>query len=63
VVIQNGVLGLSVPQPVEMVFEVAAALAPILLRKLKEKTARSSDLTRKLKNAIMADAQVCGFHK
>jgi len=61
VIIQNGVLGQSAPQPVELGFEVAAALAPILLRTLKEQTARNWDLTRKLKNAIMATAQVCGF--
>jgi len=61
VVIRNGVLGPSALQPVEMVFEIAAALAPIPLQMLKEKTARNWDLTRKLKNAIMATAQVCGF--
>ena len=60
-VIQNGVLGPSVPQPVEMGIEVAAALAPIPLRALEGKTVRNGDLTMRQKNVVMAASQVYVF--
>ena len=60
-VIQNGVLGPSVPQPVEMGIEVAAALALIPLRALEEKTVRNWDLTMRQKNVVMAASQVYMF--
>ena len=60
-VIQNGVLGPSVPQPVEMGIEVTAALAQIPLRALEEKTVRNWDLTMRQKNVVMAASQVYVF--
>lgn len=61
VAIQNGVLGPSVPQLVEMGIAAVVVLAPIPLRSVEERTARDWDLTRKIRTVIMVTVQVCGF--
>ena len=58
VVIQNGELGPSVPQPVEMGATLALVLVPILLRALVERTVHNWGLTQKLVNATVEAAQV-----
>ena len=56
--IQNGVLGCSVLSLVEMGVVAAAVLARIPLPAPAEKIAHSSDLIRRLVNAIMKSVQV-----
>ena len=59
--IQNGVLGPSVPQLVEMGIEAVVVLAPIPLRSVEEKTVPDWDLKRKIKTVIMVTVQVFGL--